>query len=142
MNSPLLLDSATRLAERIRTGETSAVVVVEAHIRAIETVNPTLNAVVAERFAEARAEAVAADAKVASGATELPPFLGVPCTIKESFELIGMPQAAGLVARRDVRSTGDATVVAVPEGALRRLPAAVAHTGRRSRVPEGCRAAS
>ena len=112
MNSPLLLESATRLAERIRTGETSAVAVVDAHIQAIESVNPSLNAVVAERFAEARAEAAAADARVASGETDLPPLLGVPCTIKESFELTGMPQAAGLVARRAVRSTGDATVVA------------------------------
>ncbi len=112
MNSPLLLESATRLAARIRTGETSAVEVVEAHIGAIEAVNPRINAVVAERFAAARAEAVAADAKVASGATDLPPFLGVPCTIKESFEVAGMPQAAGLVARRAFRATGDATVVA------------------------------
>jgi fatty acid amide hydrolase 2 len=112
MNSPLLLDSATRLAERIRTRETSAVAVVDAHILAIEAVNPSLNAVVAERFAEARAEAVAADARVVAGEADLPPLLGVPCTIKESFELIGMPQAAGLVARRTVRSTGDATVVA------------------------------
>lgn len=112
MNSPLLLESASRLAARIRTGETSAVEVVDTHIRAIESVNPTINAVVAERFAAARVEAAAADAKIASGATDIPPFLGVPCTIKESFEVAGMPQASGLVARKEVRATGDATVVA------------------------------
>lgn len=112
MSSPLLLESATRLAARIRNGETSAVEVVETHIRAIASVNPTINAVVAERYNEARAEAAAADARVAAGATDLPPFLGVPCTIKESFALTGMPQASGLVARKEVRATGDATVVA------------------------------
>jgi fatty acid amide hydrolase 2 len=37
---------------------------------------------------------------------------GVPCSIKECFALTGMPQAAGLVARRDYRATTDATAVA------------------------------
>src|SRR5262249_10765085 len=42
----------------------------------------------------------------------LPPFLGVPCTIKESFAVQGMPNAAGLVHRADLRSEADAPPVA------------------------------
>ena len=43
---------------------------------------------------------------------ELPPLLGVPCTIKESFAVAGMPNAAGLVGRRELRAETDAPAVA------------------------------
>jgi fatty acid amide hydrolase 2 len=42
----------------------------------------------------------------------LPPFLGVPCTIKESFAVEGMPNAAGLVHRAEIRAAADAPAVA------------------------------
>lgn len=109
---PLLTLSATRLAELIRGRAVGAREVLEAHIRRAEEVNPGLNALVAARFAEARAEADAADARVRAGAPEeLPPLHGVPCTIKECFPLSGMPCTSGLVSRRGVRSTRDATAV-------------------------------
>ncbi|HEY6462400.1 MAG TPA: amidase family protein, partial [Polyangiaceae bacterium] len=76
-------------------------------------VNPALNAVVRTRFDEARREADEADArKRSSSPAELPPFHGVPCTIKECFALAGMPQSAGLVSRRAFVSGTDATAVA------------------------------
>lgn len=110
---PLLLMSGTALAARIRDGQTSSREVVEAHIRRIETVNPTINAVVAERFSAARAEAEAADRQLrADGPDAVGPLHGVPCTIKECFRLTGMPNSAGVVARRGVRSAGDAPAVA------------------------------
>ncbi|MCS6912558.1 MAG: amidase [Myxococcales bacterium] len=96
----------------IRTRQVSSREVVEAHIRRIEAVNGRLNAVVRDRFAEARREADEADARVRSAPAEsLPPLLGVPCTIKESFALRGMPQTAGLVARRGVVADKDAPTV-------------------------------
>jgi fatty acid amide hydrolase 2 len=110
--SDLLTSSATRLAAMIRAREVSSREVVEAHIARIETVNPRINAVVRARFAEARAEADLADARVRSGATELPPFHGVPCTIKEAFALEGMPNSSGLWSRREVIAREDATAVA------------------------------
>jgi fatty acid amide hydrolase 2 len=108
---PLLLLSASRLAEGIRSGELRSRDVVDAHIKQIERVNPTLNAMVATRFDEAREEARRADARVASGAA-LPPFHGVPCSIKESFALTGMPFTSGLVARKGSPATTDAVAVA------------------------------
>ena len=52
------------------------------------------------------ADAEAADERIAAAGPddELPPFLGVPCTIKESIALRGMPNCAGMVALRDRRS--------------------------------------
>ena len=106
--------SATSLAAAIRAGETTAREVVDAHIDLILRVNPVVNAVVAERFAAAREEADAADARVraASKDAELPPLLGVPCTVKESIAVAGMPNSAGLVARADYRCEKDAVTVA------------------------------
>lgn len=109
----LRLLSATALASRIRAGELSSREVVEQHITQIEAVNPTINAVVRTRFEDARAEADAADARRASTpAGDLPPFHGVPCTIKETFCLQGMPNSAGLLARKDVVADRDAPTVA------------------------------
>jgi fatty acid amide hydrolase 2 len=131
--------SATDLARAIREGELSSREVVEAHIERARRLNPALKAIAADRFEAALAEAEAADARIqawradaavshgdarAAGATHgsgearpsgeeaLPPFLGVPCTIKESFAVEGMPNAAGLVHRADVRAHRDAPAVA------------------------------
>jgi fatty acid amide hydrolase 2 len=115
--NPLLLASATRLARLIRDGEVSSREAVDAHIAHIERVNPKINAVVKDRFLEARREADEADALTratrAGGApSPLPPFHGVPCTIKEAFALRGMPNSSGLVSRKSIVSESDATGVA------------------------------
>ena len=102
---PLTQRSATELAAAIRAGETSAREVVETHVERLRRVNPTLNAVVADRYEAALADADAADARVAAAGDPavLPPLLGVPCTIKESIALAGMPNSTGLVARAALR---------------------------------------
>src|SRR6478609_11591402 len=96
--------SAVDLAGAIRQGETTSREVVEAHIALARRRDAALNALAAERFEAALAEADAADARVAAGDKDLPPLLGVPCTIKESFALEGMPDAAGLVHRAELRA--------------------------------------
>src|SRR4051794_25331982 len=100
----LLAKSASDLARGIREGELSAREVVEAHAWRLHRAQPRTNALARDRFERALAEADAADARVAAAGPddELPPFLGVPCTIKESIALNGMPNCAGLVTRRDV----------------------------------------
>lgn len=114
----VLSSSALALAQMIRSGELSSRQIVDAHIAHIERVNPVLNAIVKDRFAEARAEADRADElSKRLPADELPPLHGVPCSIKESFALTGMPNSAGLVARRDTLSAKDAVTVARLRGA-------------------------
>jgi fatty acid amide hydrolase 2 len=106
--------SALELARAIRTGETSSREVVEAHVERLRAVQPRINAVAAERFGAALEEADAADRRVAEAddPESLPPFLGVPCTIKESIALEGMPNCAGLLARREHRATATAPAAA------------------------------
>jgi fatty acid amide hydrolase 2 len=120
---------AVRLAELIRRRELSAVEVVEAHVERLRAINPAINAVVDERFERAVREAHDADARVRLGG-ELPPLLGVPCTIKEFIAVRGMSWTAGLWVRRDRRADHDATVVA-------RLRAAGAIMLGVTNVPEG-----
>ncbi len=113
MMERLVTLSASALAARIRTRDLSSAEVVEAHIAHIERVNPRLNAMVAERFDAARDEARRADDLLrGANPSSLPPFHGVPCSIKECFALTGMPQTSGLVARRGYLAPRDATAVA------------------------------
>ena len=98
--------SASDLARAIRGGEVSSREVVRAHVDRLRAVQPRLNAVAADRFEAALAEAEAADNSIAAAGEHeaLPPLLGVPCTIKESIALAGMPNCAGLLSRRDHRA--------------------------------------
>jgi fatty acid amide hydrolase 2 len=109
----LRLLSGTAIAALVRSGEVTSREAVEQHIEQIERVNATINAVVRQRFEAARAEAEAADARRgATPAEALPAFHGVPCTIKETFSLEGMPNTAGLLARKHVVAVKDAPTVA------------------------------
>lgn len=101
--------SAIDLARAIREGETTSREVVEAHLAVLRATHARVNAVAADRYDAALADADAADGRVAAAREtgtldELPPLLGVPCTIKEAIELAGMPNCAGLVSRRTHRS--------------------------------------
>jgi hypothetical protein len=81
----LLFLSATQLAARIKKRELTSLQLVELFITYTKKVNPYINAAVAYRFDEARAEALAADRLVAStkNVANLPVFHGVPCSVKE-----------------------------------------------------------
>lgn len=120
--------SAVTLARWLRERRLSSVELTEHTIRAVTRVNPALNAIVFERFDDARREARDADARLARGETA--PLLGVPCTIKEFFAVRGATHTGGLVARRDRRAESDAPVVA-------RLKEAGAIIVGLSNVPEG-----
>ena len=111
--SPLIERSATELARAIRTRETSSREIVEAHIEQLQRTHARINAVVFDRYDAARSEADAADALVAGAGDvdELPPLLGVPCTIKESIAMAGMPNCAGLISRGTLRSNENAPTV-------------------------------
>ncbi len=105
--------SASQMARMIREGALTSRDAVEAHINRVQAVNPVINAMVKVRFAEARAEAAAADkALKKNGPEKLGPLHGVPCTIKENFALLGMPNTSGLVSRKNYQPGEDATAVA------------------------------
>jgi amidase len=99
--------SATTLAHAIAAREVSSVEVVDACLRRIEAVNPSLNAVVQLRAEAARAEAAAADTSAPRG-----PLHGVPVTIKDAFDVEGMISTCGTRGRAAFVPTADATVVA------------------------------
>ncbi|MBF0237758.1 MAG: amidase [SAR324 cluster bacterium] len=108
----LLKLSALQLAQLIHSKEVTSLEVVNTHIARIESVNPELNAVVCNRFEQARAEARKVDEQLHEEQMEtIPPLLGVPCTIKECFRVSGMPNTSGLVARKGFVAEDNATAV-------------------------------
>lgn len=114
--SDLLNSGAFELARRIAAGDVSARDVVGMHISRIERVNPGLNALVADRFDHAIAEARLADEALARD-EPVGPLHGVPFTVKETLAVNGMPHTAGSATRTAVHATHDATAVARLMGA-------------------------
>lgn len=109
----LLTKSGMHLARMVKSGKVTSVELIETHIRRVQRVNTWMNAMVADRFAEAREEAAEADLRLRLEGPENLPFLhGVPCSIKESFAVTGMPNTSGLIARRHVVAKEDAPTVA------------------------------
>ena len=88
---------AMALADAIRSKEASCQEVMEAHLRRIEEVNASINAVVVLLAEQAVEAAQAADRAVVAGG-ELPPLLGVPFTVKDLIDLVGTPTTQGLKA--------------------------------------------
>lgn len=86
MKDVLDLD-ATCLAEKIRNRELTSVQAAETFIRQIKTVNPLINAMVENRFAEALAEARECDALIREGKAKGRLF-GVPITMKEALDVL------------------------------------------------------
>lgn len=113
MPDPLAM-SAVELAAAIRSRALSSREVVGAHVERARAINPGINAIVVERYEQALAEADAVDLRLSQVDADepLPPLLGVPCTIKESFAYAGLPNTSGLVRRRGVIASEDATTVA------------------------------
>jgi amidase len=102
-------------AKAIARGELSAVEAVEAAIGRVESLNDPLNAVVVKDYDRAREAAKAADAALARG--ERGALLGVPMTVKESFNVAGLPTTWGFEAARDFIADEDALVVQRLKGA-------------------------
>ncbi len=115
--SELLLMSATRLAELIRTSQISALEVMSAHIDHAQRVNPSLNAIVEDRYAAAIKDAKALDNSAKEWGAVVPRFFGVPFTVKETISLEGAPHTCGTIHRRGLRAKMDAVTVQRLRGA-------------------------
>ena len=99
--------SALATAAAIRAGETSALAETDAAIARIEARDGALNAVVVRDFARARAAAQVLDD---TGDKTLP-LAGVPMTVKESFDVAGLPTTFGFVEHKDFIAKEDAVAV-------------------------------
>ena len=104
------LESASELAAAVRARRASALELCDAAIARIERLDGPINAVVVRDFERARAQATACDARVAHGGTE-GALLGVPMTVKESYNIAGLPTTWGLPQFRNFRPTEDAVLV-------------------------------
>ena len=107
----LIYSSAATLARSIRDKKVSALEVIEAHLRRIEEVNPRLNAVVQPAADRARAEARESDEALARGEVK-GPLHGVPMTIKDSLDTVGIISTGGTQGRASYIPEADSTVVA------------------------------
>ncbi len=102
---------AATLARAIRLKHLSSTELVKAHLKRIEAVNPSLNAVVQLAAEAALSGARLADKALARGDTT-GPLHGVPFTVKDWPETEGVPYAAGDERHRHYIPERDATVVA------------------------------
>jgi amidase len=88
---------ATRLAELTRRREIGCLELLDHYIARVERLDPRLNAVVVRDFERARARARRLDQATDRSA----PLFGVPMTVKESFNVAGLPTSWGVTALKD-----------------------------------------
>ena len=101
--------SVGALREALDARKLSAMELVERTIARIEALDGPINAVVVRDFERACVAALAADAALARG--ERRPLLGIPMTIKEAFNVAGLPTTWGQWQYRGFRPKCDATLV-------------------------------
>lgn len=110
MSNDIVYASATVLAEKIRSRTVSSQAAVDGYLARIAQFNPAINAVVVLQAENARRRAEAADAALAKGVS-WGPLHGVPITVKDSFDVHGLPSTFGLAALTGNIAARDALVV-------------------------------
>lgn len=101
--------TARALLAALAAREVSAEALARQAIAAIEAADPALNAVVIRDFDRALQAARAADAARARGETGA--LLGLPMTVKEAFNVAGLPTTWGLPGTAGIPVTEDAVMV-------------------------------
>jgi Asp-tRNA(Asn)/Glu-tRNA(Gln) amidotransferase A subunit family amidase len=127
-DTELLFMPATQAAARIRTRELSPVEYVDAVLAAAHQAQPRLNAFVTIMDDEARAAARAAEQAVMRG-DALGPLHGVPVTVKDEIDVLGVRTTRGSHVYADNVATRDDILVA-------RLKAAGAIVVAKTTLPE------
>ncbi|ADB30573.1 Amidase [Kribbella flavida DSM 17836] len=122
------LRTAEQLLVALRAGEVTSVELTEQAITRIEREDEVINAICVPDFDRARAAARSADAARAGG--EDRPLLGVPVTVKESYDIAGLPTTWGMPQYRAHVPAEDAVQVS-------RLRAAGAVLLGKTNVPLG-----
>ena len=129
-DADLAYRSATDLLQALAARRISARELLDAVITRIEALDAKINAVVVRDFDRARAAAGAADAALARHEGERRPLLGLPLTVKEQFNVAGLPTSWGWPKFRGWHPGEDAV-------AVQRLKAAGAIIIGKTNVPAG-----
>jgi amidase len=110
VDNELAYRTAGELTSELAQKRISAVELIDAAIARIEALDGKINAVVVRDFDRARAAAQAADSALARGESQ--PLLGLPITVKEQYNVAGLPTTWGDPQFRDWHPEHDALVVA------------------------------
>jgi len=102
--------SATELSEEIRDRRIGCVELLDFYLARAERHNPALNAIVVWQVDQARDRARAADAALARGEC-WGPLHGIPMTVKESFNVAGLPTTFGNPLWKDNIVAGNAFLI-------------------------------
>ncbi|MEE8291056.1 MAG: amidase [Candidatus Tectomicrobia bacterium] len=102
--------SAKQLASLIRRKKIGCLELLDLYLERIERHNPRLNAVICMDRDAARKRAKQADGALAKGEV-WGPLHGVPMTIKESYDVVGMPTTWGIPDLKDNIATKNALAV-------------------------------
>ncbi|MGW4834141.1 amidase [Amycolatopsis japonica] len=120
--------SAEELTTALRAGEVTSAELTDEAIARIEQDDKPINAICVPDFDRARAAARDADQARARG--EDRPLLGIPVTVKESFNMTGLPTTWGMLQHQEFMPAEDAVQVS-------RLKAAGAVVLGKTNVPLG-----
>src|SRR5437899_4279303 len=102
--------SATELSDYIRDRHISCVELLDLYLARAERYNRVPYAIVVWQIEQARERARAADAAVARG-ERWGPLHGIPMTVKESFNVAGLPTTFGNPLWKDNIATGNAFLI-------------------------------
>jgi len=102
-------ETATGLSAALAKKEVSAIELAEHAIARIERHDGKINAVCVRDFDRAREAARAADAARARG--EMRPLLGIPLTVKESYNIAGLPTTWGIPEQKGFIPKEDALAI-------------------------------
>jgi amidase len=101
MDEELAFASAIEQRDLLRRREVSPVELVDMHLERIDRLNPQLDAYLTVATDFARDAARLAEKQLAAGGDDLPPFLGVPISIKDLNETAGIRTTHGTAEWHD-----------------------------------------
>lgn len=107
--SDTIYSNANTLAQAIRDKQATSRAALDHYLARVERLNPNLNAVIELNVEAARERADAADAALAAG-ENWGPLHGVPMTLKDTYEVVGMTCVVGAPALKDYRPKTNAVV--------------------------------
>ena len=126
--------TAIEMSAALKAKKVSAVELAQHAIDRIERHDAKVNAVCARDFSRGVEAARDADSALARGETG--PLLGIPMTVKESFNVAGLPTTWGFPQQKDFVATGGRACDCAGQGRRRRDPRQDQRAGQPRRLAE------